>query len=60
MKKFTGYMSAFLLGTMLLTGCQTSSVKQPETAVPKTETAATKNDGIYTVETVNDLSYAEK
>lgn len=42
MKKFIGYMSAFLLGTMLLTGCQTASVKQLETAVTKNETAVTK------------------
>ena len=55
MKKLTGYISAFLLGTMLLTGCQTSSVKQPETAVSKTETAVTKNE---TAEAKNETEKA--
>lgn len=31
MKKLSKYISAFLLGSMLITGCQAASVKQPET-----------------------------
>jgi probable phosphoglycerate mutase len=42
MKKITGYISALLLGTMFLTGCQTASVKQPETAVTATQTETEK------------------
>ena len=42
MKRITGYISALLLGTMFLTGCQTASVKQPETAVTATQTETKK------------------
>ena len=52
MKKLRKYISAFLLGTMLITGCQAATVKQPETtaqAKPEKTAAEESEAAIDTV-----------